>query len=67
MTVQIKRRHFLKCGATSGVGLALGGLTVSRFQKPLQAAPSEVKHAPIDPVRVGFVGIGGRGSSLIRL
>jgi predicted dehydrogenase len=58
------RRDFLKTGAVAGLGTALAGLT---FPGPARAggkgeARTQFKVNPIDPVRVGFVGVGGMGS-----
>jgi hypothetical protein len=62
------RREFLKAGAMAGIGTALAGLSLS---SPVEAggsgeARSQFKVAPIDPVRVGFVGVGGMGSAHVR-
>lgn len=52
----MKRRKFIKTGSLMGTGLALG----SRSWMSLATEP-ETK-----PVRIGFVGVGGRGTSLVR-
>jgi len=62
------RREFLKAGAMAGIGTALAGLNLS---SPAEAggsgeARSQFKVAPIDPVRVGFVGVGGMGSAHVQ-
>lgn len=59
------RRDFLKLTALGGLGLALGSLAPSR------AAPADTpqrpfgppKVPPVDPVRIGFVGVGGMGTN----
>jgi predicted dehydrogenase len=62
------RRDFLKAGALAGIGAAIGSLA----PKPAAAAQgkgearSQFKTAPIDPVRVGFVGVGGMGSAHVQ-
>jgi len=62
------RRDFLKAGALAGIGAAIGSLG----PKPVAAAQgegearSQFKTALIDPVRVGFVGVGGMGSSHVQ-
>jgi hypothetical protein len=71
MTDSIKnpsRRDFLKTGALAGIGTALAGLKLS---SPAEAHPkgegrSQFKVSPIDPVRVGFVGVGGMGSAHVQ-
>jgi hypothetical protein len=62
------RRDFLRTGATLGVGTALTGLGL-----PIVAgaaakgqARTQFKVKPIDPVRVGFVGVGGMGSTHVQ-
>jgi hypothetical protein len=62
------RREFLKAGAMAGIGTALAGLKLS---SPAEAggsgeARSQFKVAPIDPVRVGFIGVGGMGSAHVQ-
>lgn len=71
MTDEIKnpsRRDFLKTGALAGIGTALAGLNLS---SPAEAhlkgeGRSQFKVPPIDPVRVGFVGVGGMGSAHVQ-
>jgi hypothetical protein len=64
------RREFLKTGAAAGVGAALAGLKLGAA--PSEAAPgkgqarTEFKVAPIETVRVGFVGVGGMGSAHVQ-
>ena len=58
------RRDFLRLAATVGGGIALGGANLVAEEEPrgglALARPKEV-------VRIGFVGIGGRGGRLIKL
>ncbi len=58
------RRDFLKTGAVAGLGTALAGLSLPG---PARAggrgeSRTQFKVNPIDPVRVGFVGVGGMGT-----
>ncbi|MBI81758.1 MAG: hypothetical protein CMJ81_01050 [Planctomycetaceae bacterium] len=64
MNDTVDRRDMLKQGATFGAGLVLGGLP-----SPVSASDerTDPRLAPIPRVRVGLVGIGGRGASLLRL
>jgi len=70
----VKRRDFLKIGAAAGIGAALAkpGLPERRYKGAPGAAPAagdtliEFKVPPIDPVRIGFVGVGGMGSAHVR-
>ena len=59
----IKRRDFLAAGAAAGLGLA--GLPLVEGATPPRAKGKNVAdlHAPkLDRVRVGFIGVGARGS-----
>ena len=62
------RREFLKAGAWTGLGAAFGNL--ARASGPVPQAKGEArtqfKVPPIDPVRVGFVGVGGMGSAHVQ-
>jgi hypothetical protein len=62
------RRDFLKAGAFTGLGAALGdGAARSAAAAQTGAAGrSPFRVAPIDPVRVGFVGVGGMGSAHVQ-
>ena len=60
------RREFLKTGAA--IGAALAGMNLAT---PAQAggkgeARTQFRANPIDPVRVGFVGVGGMGTTHVR-
>ena len=56
MDFDMKRRKFVKTGAALGTGLALSPW----------ALPSPLSTPASRPVRIGFVGVGGRGTSLVR-
>lgn len=61
-----RRRDFLRLSALSGLGLALGyGTTLTSAPAETLAAATDIpaKVPPIDPVRIGFVGVGGMGSN----
>ncbi|HDY87649.1 MAG TPA: twin-arginine translocation signal domain-containing protein, partial [bacterium] len=66
MKMKYNRRDFLKAGAGVGAGLALGSINVSGRTNLFKSVTSQIKAAPIDPVRVGFVGVGGQGSGHVR-
>jgi len=61
------RRAFLTVAAASGAGLA--GSAAAAEQPPPRIAGQQsvlgLRAAPLPQVRVGFVGVGGRGSSLL--
>ena len=59
------RRDFLKLGAVGGLGLTLGHLGLARAASAdAPAASLGVPNVrPIDPVRIGIVGVGGQGTS----
>jgi hypothetical protein len=75
---ELKRREFLKVGAAAGIGAVLGKSGISagrddagrgtRRSTPALSGDTliEFKVAPIDPVRIGFVGVGGMGSAHVR-
>ena len=62
------RRDFLRTGATLGVGTALAGLGLPAVAGAAAKgqARTQFKVKPIDPVRVGFVGVGGMGSTHVQ-
>lgn len=61
------RREFLKTGAVASAGAALAGLSLpGRAEASPGQAKSAFKVAPIDTVRVGFVGVGGMGSAHVQ-
>ena len=61
------RREFLKAGLL-GAGAALGGLNLDGTTEGRASgeARSQFKLAPIDTVRIGFVGVGGMGSTHVQ-
>jgi predicted dehydrogenase len=61
------RREFLKIGAAAGIGTAVSRL-IAAPAAPVAAGParSAFRTAPIPTVRIGFVGVGGMGSSHVR-
>jgi len=63
------RRDFLKTGAITGLGAALSGAAPRAFAgagEPKGAGRIQFRVAPVDPVRVGFVGVGGMGSAHVQ-
>jgi len=62
MGTEYDRRDFLKLGASVGAGLVLGGVGFPGGSARAQGAPGPIKADPIDPVRIGFVGVGGQGT-----
>jgi len=64
----VSRRDFIKQGAAAGIGaaLVLGGCEPGgqAYQPATMAGLPKV--APIDPVRIGMVGVGMQGSSHVR-
>ncbi len=59
------RRDFLKMGTAAGLGAAVSGFKPAQAggKPPKGEALVEFSVPPIDPVRVGFVGVGGMGSA----
>ncbi|MEW5980879.1 MAG: Gfo/Idh/MocA family oxidoreductase [Acidobacteriota bacterium] len=63
-----ERRDFIRMG-TAGLGLALGGLRSAMAAELSLPGPGEgfdLRVPPIDPVRIGYVGVGGMGSAHVR-
>jgi len=65
MSKDKSRRDFLKIGAV-GLGAALSGINPSGCSQALKGKPGFFTAEPVDPVRIGFVGIGGMGSVHVR-
>jgi predicted dehydrogenase len=75
MTKESNRRQFLKTSTTVGLGAALGGirLTASASPRPSEGlgsqpksdAANEINLPPIEKVRIGIIGMGGRGNGLL--
>lgn len=67
---ELSRRHFMKLSAITGLGAAIGGISLSSCattSRKLGPAPAESFRVPaIDPVRIGFVGVGGMGSAHVQ-
>ena len=70
---KLNRRDFLRIGVAAGLGSALGKAVPggSCAASPPCAGSSgdtllEFKVSPIDPVRIGFVGVGGMGSAHVQ-
>jgi predicted dehydrogenase len=59
MTGRYNRREFLQVGAAA-TAWAMGGAS-------LAAEAADGKAPPVDPVRIGLVGIGGRGTVLLKI
>ena len=60
------RRDFFKKSAAAGLSITLGGISLSSCKIKPKTIPVAMKAAPMDKVRLGFVGVGLQGSSHIR-
>jgi hypothetical protein len=63
------RRDFLKAGAALGIGAAVmsvTGMGCKEKTRQLLTSPGVPDVAPIETVRIGFVGVGNQGSSHVR-
>jgi len=62
------RREFLKIGTAAGIGAALGAIKPASGGEPVSSgeARSQFRVAPIEKVRIGFVGVGGMGSAHVQ-
>ncbi|MCK4886119.1 MAG: Gfo/Idh/MocA family oxidoreductase, partial [Planctomycetes bacterium] len=70
MTMDINRRDVLRMGSALGVGFAFNSLAATNSYAGLFAKKKNAmlfKSKPMDKVRIGFVGVGGRGSGLVRI
>ncbi len=66
MTYEVNRRRFLKAGTAVGVGISFGGVQLAAPDaKPDVSSPKEVNLPAIEKVRIGIIGMGGRGNSLM--
>lgn len=59
------RRDFLRLAAGTTAGLSAAALGLSGCGGFMTAPPKLVKSAPLDKVRIGFVGVGSRGTLLV--
>ncbi|MBN2457172.1 MAG: Gfo/Idh/MocA family oxidoreductase [Sedimentisphaerales bacterium] len=64
---EYNRRDFLKLGTKVGAGLTLGTIPLTSCTRQVTYEPIAAKAKPIMPLRVGFVGVGGRGTHLLKL
>lgn len=62
---EFSRRDFLRKSAFAGLGISLSRIRFSNFQRRPKEAPIVFTVAPLDKVRVGFVGVGLQGTSHI--
>lgn len=63
------RRDFIKMGAAAGIGAAVAGIALQgcdQDTRSLSTTPGLPKIDPIDPVKIGFVGVGSRGANHVR-
>lgn len=65
MDANYDRRDFLKLGVATGAGLAFGGINLAGCAS-VSNRGTPAKVAPIDTVRVGFVGVGGMGTNHVK-
>ncbi|MBW7998430.1 MAG: hypothetical protein FVQ81_18025 [Candidatus Glassbacteria bacterium] len=67
MAQDFDRRDFFKHGVTAAAALALGAAAGSKANAaPLTAPPSMIPAPRLDHVRIGIIGVGGRGTSHVR-
>lgn len=63
----LNRRGFIKRTAAIGGALGLAGITGRWIEAAALTTPvKEIKPPPIQKVRIGFVGVGGRGTDIVR-
>jgi len=66
MSNECDRRYFIKLGTAIGTGLALGSVNLTGCAPELRGIPGAIRPPKLGDktIRVGFVGIGARGSYL---
>ena len=65
MTDKTSRREFLKTNGALGLGAVLGSAALTSGVAPARAAEEKRRSAPLEKVRIGVIGMGGRGNSLM--
>ncbi|MHC4631662.1 MAG: Gfo/Idh/MocA family oxidoreductase [Planctomycetota bacterium] len=66
MTYETSRREFLRTSTAAGLGTVLGGVQLtSSAIEPKSSRTKKIDLHPIDKVRIGIIGMGGRGNSLM--
>jgi hypothetical protein len=65
MTEKTSRREFLKSNGAFGLGAVLGSAALTSGVAPARAAEEKTRSAPLEKVRIGVIGMGGRGNSLM--
>ena len=65
MTQNLNRREFLRTGAVAGAAVALNSVVGSRIEAQEQKGKGHppASRKPMEKVRIGFVGVGGQGTS----
>ncbi len=71
MEKHVDRRNFLRNSLAAGSGLVLANafspLAPTATGSPLPGSPTDIPMKPLERVRVGFVGVGGRGTDLLQV
>ncbi|MBN1154711.1 Gfo/Idh/MocA family oxidoreductase [candidate division KSB1 bacterium] len=63
---RFNRRDFLKLGTLAGIGTMMVGADILNCSKKFNTSPGLPNIAPMEKVRIGFVGVGMQGSSHVR-
>lgn len=66
---EFSRRDFMKAGVAAGLGATMAGVGLQSCKsgpRKLATQPGVPKVAPVERVRMGFVGVGMQGSSHVR-
>ena len=66
MSKEFDRREFITHGAKLGAAIVLSSAAVKHAMAQLTTAPVPVNAAPLETIRVGYVGVGGQGMSHVR-
>lgn len=65
MIYETTRREFLKANTAAGVGAILGGLSLTGCTAGPESGPKVIRPPAGDKVRIGVIGVGSRGGSLL--
>jgi len=65
MAHKTNRREFLKTGTAASLGVVLGGVPPADCASQSEVLAKKTDLQPIEKVRIGIIGMGGRGNALL--
>ena len=66
MDNKLSRRKFIKLSSAAGLGAVVGGLNLTGCSNLPIAKINPIKSPPLETVRIGFVGVGNRGTGNLK-